>query len=760
MNHIIAKKKNSEKFSGGFWFFVVLLFFCFQVSHGNSVAAESPQGQSRPKIGLVLSGGGARGAAHIGIIKVLEEMGIPIDYIGGTSMGSIVGGLYASGMSSEELEKAVTGIDWADAFKDNLPREDRSFRRKTDDSLYLVKAKPGLSDDLKLKFPSGLLQGQSIDIILTRLALPVSSVHDFDNFKIPFRAVATNIVTGEAVVLSSGDLAMSMRASMSIPTFFSPAVIDGKMLVDGGVSDNLPVNVVRDMGADIIIAVDISTPLAGADKVQTALQITKQLTGILTRRNTEEQIATLTEKDIFIVPDLGDITSGDFDRADEAIPIGLQAAQEKRAELERLSLTHSEYNTYLAARDLNKAKRKTEIPIIDFIKLDNQSRISDKVILARFNFQPGLPLDVDKLEKDIGEIYGLELFENITYDIVRENNRAGILLHVKERSWGPNYIQGGLALSGNEDGDSYYNLAFAYTRTAINRLNGEWRTAIQVGQSPGIFTEIYQPLDVRSRYFVHPRLLYGKESRNIYSQGGDKLAEYRTTKYGVDLAIGRDLGTWGEARLGIRRSRGDAEVKTGDPDLPDYDYDSGDVYLKFSADKLDNINFPRDGYSGFFEYISSREDLGADSSFDQFGFDINGAKSWGRNTLHAGARFFSTVDNDAPLQDLFQLGGLFNLSGYQQEELTGQHLGLLRLGYMRKINDFNLMPAYMGVTLEKGNVWQDENDIDFDSLDTAGSLFLGLDTFLGPIYLGYGIAEGDNKSFYFYLGDIFNGTER
>ena len=749
------ERKNRDKLTSGLQVALGLLFFCLPVFCGYCLAAESPKEMSRPKIGLVLSGGGARGAAHIGVIKMLEEMSIPIDYIGGTSMGSIVGGLYASGMSIDELEKTVTSIDWGDAFSDRIPREDRSFRRKTDDKTYLVKSKPGLSDSLEVKFPPGLLQGQKIDILFKRLTLPVSTIHDFDDFRIPFRAVATDIVTGNPVIIASGDLAQTMRASMSVPSIFSPVIIDDKMLVDGGVSNNLPIDVVRNMGADIIIAVDISTPLAGSEKLKSALDITKQLTAILTRRNTEEQIATLTEKDILIVPDLGDITSGSFDQAEIAIPIGYSAADGKKQKLMDFVLSQSDYEAYLAARDQNKAKREPEPPVMDFVKLDNQSRVSDKMILTHLKIEIGQPLDLEQLEKDIGQIYGLELFENITYEIVTENGRTGLVLHVKERSWGPNYIQAGLALSGNQDGDSFYNLGFAYTRTAINRLDGEFRIAVQIGSAPLIFAEIFQPIDFGYRYFIHPQVFWGRRNVNIFSPAGEILAEYKVARYGGDLAVGRELGTWGETRVGIRRIQGDAEVRTGATTWPDYNFDNGEIYLKLTADKLDNINFPREGFYGFVEYLSSQEGIGADTSFDQIFLNATIAKSWDRNTLLGGARFYSTIDSDAPLQNLFQLGGLFNLSGYLKDELSGQHLGLLKMAYMRRIGDFNLMPTYIGASLESGNVWQSEDDIDFNSLITAGSLFLGVDTFLGPIYLGYGHAEGGKYSFYFYLGRLF-----
>jgi NTE family protein len=285
-----------------------LVFLFFSVDYGTA-AEKGERNQDvrtteRPKIGLVLSGGGARGAAHIGVLEVLEEMHIPIDCIVGTSMGSIVGGLYASGMSPAEINEALATIDWEDAFNDNIPREDRSFRRKRDDDLYLIKHKPGIGDDGKIKLPTGFLQGQKIDLIFKELTLPVSDIKNFDQLNIPFRAVATDITTGEMVVFSSGDLAKSMRASMSIPGIFAPMEMDGRLLVDGGVSNNLPVDVARDMGAEIVIVVDISTPLKKREELTSALSITAQLTGILTRRNTEAQIATLSDKDILIVPPL------------------------------------------------------------------------------------------------------------------------------------------------------------------------------------------------------------------------------------------------------------------------------------------------------------------------------------------------------------------------------------------------------------------------------------------------------------------------
>ncbi len=329
------------------------------------------------------------------------------------------------------------------------------------------------------------------------------------------------------------------------------------------------------------------------------------------------------------------------------------------------------------------------------------------------------------------------------------------MINIKERSWGPNYLQAGISLGSNAEGDSFYDLALSYTRTAINRLNGEWRSAVEIGSSPGVFTEIYQPLDFSSRYFIHPKLTYYQYTTSIYGDGGNELAQYRLTQYGADLAFGREFGTWGESRIGYRRLQGDAQLKVGDPIWPDYDFDRGEIYAKLLMDTLDNLYFPSKGFSSFVSYLKSDESLGADDDFDQIRLGGNIAMNWGKNTLIASGKLFSTLDNDAPLQNRFRLGGLFNLSGFNEAQLSGSQLGLLRLMYMYKIGDFNLLPIYLGGTLESGNVWENKDQITFGNTILAGSIFLGLDSFLGPVYIGYGNAEGDNQAVYFYLGKRF-----
>lgn len=732
--------------------FMWVHFLVFLVSL-TSIATHASQAQSqiekRPKVGLVLSGGGARGFAHIGVLKVLEKNHIPIDYIAGTSMGSIIGGLYASGMSATEIEVAVSRIDWDQVFIDSIQRQDRSFRRKRDDDFALVKIKPGF-DDGKIKLPQGLIQGESISLLLQKLALPVATVKDFDKLSIPFRAVASDIATGEPVVLGSGNLAQALRASMSVPAAMAPVEIEGKLLVDGGVSMNLPVTIVREMGADVLIVVDISTPLLTRDKLNSTLEITKQLSGLLTQRETQLQLHAMEPEDILIVPGLGGITSGDFSRGNEIVGIGVQAASEKITALRSLALSDEAFATHVVARP----KPNKKLPVVDFVRLNNQSGLGDEVLKARITIQAGQPLDIDLLEEDIRRIYGLELFQIVMWELVEENGQTGLVLHIKERSWGPNYLQFGLHLEGDLEGNNQFNLNVGYLGTTLNKLGGELRTIVNLGEEPGISAELYQPLDVGSHYFVHPSVLVEQENIDLF-QGDDKVAEFRHKRSGVTLAAGRELGTWGEFRLGWRRFTGESRVRVGDPTLPTIDFDTGQGFAKLSFDNVNNLYFPRSGIYGDLEWRFSREGLGDDSNYDQKLLNAFGAKSWGRNTIMGGLRYFTTPDDNAPIEGLFQAGGFLRLSGLHSNELSGQHYAQLTANYRRRIFDFDLMPTYVGASLEVGNVWNNKDDISFDSTIAAGSMYVGFDSFIGPLYFAYGQAEGGRSSLYVFLGQTF-----
>jgi len=720
-----------------------------------STLADKPRtcdtgGQQRPAIGLALSGGGARGAAHIGVIKVLEELRIPIDCIAGTSMGSIIGGLYASGMSTDDLERAINEIDWAGVFQDEADRAERTFRRKSDDLLFLVKKKARVKDG-KVNIGEALIQGQKFDLVLSELTLPVHGVHDFDKLRIPFRAVATDITNGHEVILGEGSLARALRASMAVPAAFAAVELDDHLLVDGGIVNNLPISVVRDMGADVIIAVDISTPLRTRDELASGLDVLDQLSGLLTRRNVQRQLATLTERDVLLIPPLGEVGSADFDRIQEAVPTGEVAARKQLASLKRYAVPAAMFDSYLA---LHQAPdRVSERPVVDFVRIDNDSRVSDAAVAGHLDYQPGALLDTTALDAAIGRVYGMDIFESVRYRLVEEDGKTGVVIDAREKSWGTDSVQLGIELSSDLEGDSFFNIGGAYTKQPFNDLNGEWRTIGYLGEEPSLVTEIYQPLDPAERWFASAGV--GMESSNVKAfVDREAVAEYDLDQVGVVLAGGYNVANRGRLEARWRRFEGHADVGVG-TGLQDFDYSIGELRVGGAYDTLDSIYFPREGLFGSAIWVASRESLGADDDFDQYLFNVSGAKSWGGHTLLSSIRFETTDDNDAPIQSRFRTGGFLRLSGLQQNELSGQHVASVYLGYMYRMTD-RLVPTYVGASFETGNVWEESSDIMDDNL-LAGSVFVGADTVLGPLYVAYGHAEGGDDALYLFLGQPWFG---
>ncbi len=715
----------------------------------SSPAAATPRADGgRPKIGLALSGGGARGAAHIGVLEVLEEQRIPIDFIAGTSMGALVGGLYASGLSPARLDSVVSETDWAQAFADNIPRGDRSFRRKRDDDLFLVKHKPGLRGG-RLLFPSGILDGHRVDLLLKRLSLPVVTVRDFDSLSVPYRAVAADIVTGEAVVLDHGDLALAMRASMAIPAAFAPREIDGRLLVDGGIVNNFPIDVVRRMGADIVIAVDIATPPTGREQLGSVPAIAGQLATLASEQDKKRQIASLAEGDVFIRPDLGSITVASFERAGDAVAIGERAAREALPALQRLALSPDEYRAYQAAR----AERVAAVrpAIIGAERIVNQSRLADQVIVARLRASIGDPADPEEIETGLDQIYGLELFESVYYDVVPGPLGDELRVTARERGWGPNYLQGGVAAFEDFEHPNF-NVALAYSRTAVNRLNGEWRTGLQVGQEPAAWTEFHQPLDTGLRTFASVELLAGERAMNIFDERGRQQSELGIRRYGGTFAAGREIGTWGELRAGVVRESERLRVLIGDPGFPVGHEERGEAFAQLFLDKLDEIAFPHRGGSLRARLSAGLDALGSSATYRQLEVEASLAGTRGPWTAVLGGESGTTLQGEAPLPRRFCLGGLGRLSGLEQDEKLGQDDLLLRALLYRRVVDFQVLPVYAGLSAEYGNVFASRSAIGLEDGIAAGGAFLGADTPLGPLCLAYGRAEGGRGNYYLTLG--------
>ncbi|HSP33886.1 MAG TPA: patatin-like phospholipase family protein, partial [Thermoanaerobaculia bacterium] len=459
-------------------------------------AASAAAQTSRPKIGLALGGGGARGCAHVGVLRALERMHVPIDYIAGTSMGAVVGGLYASGMDADQIEAGLTAIDWHDALNDHTRFKDLSYRRKEDETRYLTEFEAGFHGR-KLALPLGLRSAQKLRFILQTYLLPVSATRDFSKLPIPFKAVAADIETGDAVVLDHGDLEEAIRASMSIPGIFAPLQLDGKLLVDGGVADNVPVDVVRAMGADIVIAVDVGSPLLKSDRLGSLFTVTSQVLTLITRRNAELQIANA---DFVIVPPVAQFGTLDFASAEAIIAAGEREADRQRERLERLAVAPERYAGIVAARP----RRDDSNRPLDFIRFGGSRRVNHRIIRAHMLTRPGRQLDLDVLHHDITRVYGLDDFESVTFAMQRYGDQYGLAVSLKEKSWGPTYLRLGIRADDDMQGTSSFTVGANVTRTRVNALGAEWRNDFRLGAEQGYSSEFYQPLDFGSRFFIAP----------------------------------------------------------------------------------------------------------------------------------------------------------------------------------------------------------------------------------------------------------------
>lgn len=708
--------------------------------------------QDAPRTGLVLSGGAARGLAHIGVLKALEEQGVRIDAIAGTSMGAVIGGLYASGYTVAELEQLARTLDWRQVLSDDPPRPDVPFRRKQDDRDFLVKRKLSFRDDGSLGLPLGVIQGQNLALLLERLLVHVSDTRDFDRLPIPFRAVATDIANDQKVIFRSGHLPQAIRASMSIPAVFAPVEIEGRLLVDGGMVDNIPMDVARDMGVDRLIVVDIGTPLMPRDELLTVVDVLNQSITMMTRRNSEAQLATLRGEDLLIQPPLAAYGSTDFGSTEQLMDAGYRAT---RALEGRLADWRSPTGGNPALTLARSAEPRA--PVITAIRIENDSKVSDAVIRRHIRQPLGEPLDLGDLQKDMGTLYGLDYFEQVEYRV--EHGRSGntLVVNAKQKRAGTDYLRLGLNLSDDFHGDSVYNIGASFRKNGINQLGAEWLTRLQLGDRQELFSEFYQPLDAGSRWFFAPNAFL--EAQNVEAiLDNDPIAEYRLQRYGYGLNLGRQIANNGEIRFGIGQAWGDADVRIGERDLPDFSFSEGYYELRYSFDTLDNVDFPHEGEDIGLTLRQYTPGLGSDERYRQWQLRLDKALSHGPNTWVLGGRYGRTLDDAEVVTSSFLLGGARQLSGFRQDAVAGQNISLGRVVYYRRMTPRAFLPldfpVYLGASLERGRAWNEGNAFDSGYIN-AGSVFLGYDTPLGPLNIGYGVNDEDEQALYLDLGRSF-----
>jgi NTE family protein len=719
----------------------------------DAASHPTPEPGERPRTCLVLGGGGARGAAHIGVLKVLEREHVPIDCIVGTSMGAVVGGLYASGYTADEIEAVLDRIDWAEVLHDKPPRNERSMRRKEDDLRMLGGIEVGLSNG-KIAFPQGLIQGQKLEMLLRRLLLPTWQVRDFDQLPIPFRAIATDIVSGEKVVFAQGDMALAIRASMSVPGVFAPVRYQDRLLVDGGVVDNVPIDEARALGAERLIVSRVGTPLMTEAQLDSPLAISHQMASVLMQREVLAQLATLGPQDLLITPPLGDMGSQDFNRSPQAVGIGEQAAQASVGEVRRYRVDASSY----AAFQRQHRPPAYEAPIVSFVEVLQGDTRTARYLQQRMQPQVGQPLAPDKVEQQVATAYGEGRYEQVQWRLDDRDGRQGLVLAPQDKRWGPDFLHFALRLSDDFDGSSNYQLISELTRTGLSDQGAELKLRVGLGEVEEAFAEYYRPFGRSGRHALSTYAKYRATDLDLALLGGGALAEFRYSQWLGGLRWAYSPHPDWELATFLERGRERLRLDVGNPtELGNYRADMGSVGWQLRHDSIDSSAFPTRGQRLSLTRQHYLDSLGTDDSAAVTRLQWDGAWSQGSNRWLGGVRASSAHGGDDVLATYGFLGGLGNLSGYPEEAIFAPQTALARVVYYRRVahaDSLLTIPLYVGGSLEWGGFWRSRNQVDVDGMQTAGSIFVGADTFLGPVFLGYGRAQGGHDSFYLTFGSL------
>ena len=719
--------------------------------------AQQQAEPGRARVGLVLSGGGARGAAHVGVLHVLEDLRIPVDAVAGTSMGAVVGGLYASGLSASQIRDVLDSVNWSDAFSDRPARLGLNFRRRQEDRDFLVRLPLGFRDG-RLLLPSGLIQGQKVSQILRESTVQVSGVNDFDGLPTPFRAVATDLETGEAVVIGDGDLTTALHASLSAPGVFAPVHRDGRLLVDGGVANNLPIDVARAMGVDRLIVVDVGLPLWQRDRLGSITDVTEQMLTIMVRRQVEKQTDVLTPDDVLVSIAMPEVSSYSFTDLPGVVQHGVQAAEAVRDRLLPLAVSPEEYARYVDAR-----RREPHVLQIREVLTQPGSEGYAWATRELFGDLAGTTFDQQRLVARIDRAYGQGHLELLDYELhpVEGSNppAADLAFQLRQNVWGPNYVRVGLRLQDDFEGNTTFDAAGRLVLANINRNGAEWVWEGQIGGNPQFGSQVYLPFSLDHRWFIEPGVLW--QVRDVPQFVGDDLVgelRVRTIRYGG--ALGRELGNSGEIRVGGERELGRYWQRFGDSDAVPLHFQHNEIYARYSLDTLDAAAFPRRGTSTTLEWRTQVTNRRTERVSDAIALDFRQVYSWGRNTTVAWLSAGALLDPEfADERSWYSLGGFLNLSGLPSERLTGPNFGIARLVYYRRIGSGGEgllgLPLYAGLSAELGNIWERRSDVNLSSARKDASVFIGMDTFLGPAWLAAGVDSRGRRAFFLSLGRGF-----
>jgi NTE family protein len=695
----------------------------------------------RPRIGLVLGGGGAKGAAHVGVISVLEELRIPIDCVIGTSMGALVGGTYASGQTADELLASIQGISWADAIAFRGYRERLPMRRKLAGETYSNSFQFGFKEG-SFTTPRGFINTQNIEQTIKSLVSRSPGESDFDRLPIPFRAVATDMQTGDMVVLSHGDLAQAMRASMAVPGIFAPVEVDGKILGDGGLTRNLPVDIARQTCADVVIAVSVPNAPPTAEDLQSPLTLVGRTLDVLIGANEKQQLATLGPGDVAISVPMGEVRSASFEKVGEAIPLGRAAAEAHRAELMRYSLPAGEYTLWRAA---HSRPAQPSVRLAD-VRIDGLERVNPEYVRDHLHLAAGEEVNQRQIAKAIDRVFALDDFESVQYELLGDPEHPVLTVHLHEKAASPDILRFDLGLEVGTDGNTAFSLSGDYLRPWVNPLGGEVHGHLQVGRTTNGGLSLYQPLDALHRWFIEPGLYASRSLEQVYFDG-DAVARYELEgAYGY-FDVGRVFATRAEARIGVRYGAQAAKRDIAVQELPEIDFEGyGGLDFRFTYDNRDKAALETRGWLARLNYYHSTEGLGAAEDYERLEGMLAHAVPIEGNMLYLRAMGGTSFGTALPPYDNFVLGGPVSLPGLSTGQLRGNSYWSGTAAYLHKIGDISDIygqALYLGLALTAADMSDRLDGVRSEPI-YSGALVLGARTPLGPMTISLGATTTDD----------------
>ena len=708
----------------------------------------------RPRIGLVLAGGGAKGGAHVGVLKVLEEQRVPIDCIAGTSMGALVGAGYASGLPAAELEAFITGIDWQSVVGGVGRRSLQPIEQKRLETAASAAGELGFKEG-QIVTPGGLTNTSAIDDVLRTYVARARMEPDFDRLPIPYRAVATDMVTGDMVVLKSGDLATAMRASMAIPGAFAPVTLGKYILADGGMVRNIPVDIARETCADVVIVVNLVEPATPPERLVQATQLLARSMDVMLVANERMQLATLTERDILIDVPTGDIGTADFTRISETIPLGESAARLVTDRLASFAVPEQEYSAW---RRRVTTEQAVETRVAD-VRVEGLTRVNAHYLKTFTKVRSGDTVDIAAISADAGRMSALADIESVAYRFEGDLDNPALVWLPTEATIGPNVLRPSLGMHASGGGDLNFLLGVQHVRHWLNPRGGEWRNNLQLGYETLLTTSFYQPFDMAQRYFVEPALFGIRGAEDVYVDG-DRIARYSFVDVGGRVDFGVNVGRTAQMRLGYVTTKRRAQATTGPAQLPEVDARDAGLAVSAFYDSRNADTFATEGLAAAIEYLHADDALGGDREWERIEAGVRTSIPIGKNFMWVGVAGGADLGDELPADRAFSLGGQRTLPAYELDELRARSYVLAGIDFFWRLKELVAVKnqaIYAGLGVQAAGVYDRIDRVD-DGEIVGLSGYLGGPTPIGSLVLGAGVAS-DSWSVWLSLGrPVGNGS--